>query len=165
MSVATLMVIMMVVTTPMPVTFRPVTPFFIGFMLVMPMIPVSVIMTVPDELLIRRLSAEMIKVPSVFVETQISLWLIYHLFVTVIKVKIAITGRQLTGKCPMAPVKIDKLMIGYIIIGLYVRNIIIFYMIIPRRPPGRLRPNVYGKLNLCRCWIQQGRHCKKRSCH
>ena len=152
MPVTTLMVIMTIIT-PVSISLGPMTPLFIGFMLIMPMISVSFIMTVPDELLVRRLSAEMIKVPSVFVKTQISLWLIYHLFMTVIKIKIMITGRQLMRKRPVPPVKIDKLMIGHIIIGLYVRNIIIFHVIIPCRSPGRLRPNVYGKMNLCRSWI------------
>jgi len=153
MSITIMMVITPMLFPPMSVSFGSVTPLFISFMLIMPMIPVSLIMTVPDELLVRRLTAEMIKVPSVLVEMQISLWLIYHLFMTVIKIKIMITGRQLMRERPVPPVKIDKLMIGHIIIGLYVRNIIIFHMIISCRPPGRLRPNVYGKMNLCRCWI------------
>jgi hypothetical protein len=165
MPVAIMVVTAPMVLAPMPVTFGSVTPFFIGFMLVMPMIPVTVIMTVPDELLVGRLSAEMIKLPPVFVKMEISLWLIYYLFMTMVKIKIMITGRQFMGKCPMAPVQINKLMIGYIIIGLYIRNIIIFHMIIPRRPPGRLSPDVYGKLKLCRCWIKQGRRCKYRSRH
>jgi hypothetical protein len=103
MSIAIMMVVMMIIT-PLSVSFRPVTPLFIGFMLIMPMIPVSIVMTVPDELLAGRLSTEMIKVPPVFVEMQISLWLIYYLFMTVIKIKIMIAGRQLMRKCPMAPV-------------------------------------------------------------
>ena len=103
MPVATRMFFMMLLP-PMPVTFRPVPPFFVCFVLIMPMIPVSLIMAIPDELLMRLLTAEMIEVPSVFVEMQISLWLIDHLFMRVIKIKITVTGRQLMRKCPMTPV-------------------------------------------------------------
>jgi hypothetical protein len=104
MMVITPMIITPTIIPPAPVTFRPVPPFFVGFMLIMPMIPVSLIMAVPDELLARPLSAEMIKAPSVFVKTQISLRLIYHLFMTVIKIKIAIARRHFMRKCPMTPV-------------------------------------------------------------
>jgi hypothetical protein len=34
------------------------------------------------------------------------------------------------GKCPMPPVQINELMIGNVIIGLDVRNVIIFHVIV-----------------------------------
>jgi hypothetical protein len=132
MSVATRMVM---VSPPMPVTFGSVSPLFVGFMLIMPMVPVSVIMAIPDEFLIRRLAAEMIESGAVLVEMQVGLRFIYHLFVAVIKIKITITGRQFTGKCPMPSVKVNELMVGYVIIRLNVRNIIIFYVVVPGRSP------------------------------
>jgi hypothetical protein len=128
-------VTILMVSPPMPVAFGPVPPLFVGFMLIMPVVPVPVIMTIPDEFLIRRLATEMIESAAVIVEMQVGLRVIYHLFVAVIKVKITITGRQIAGICPMSPVKVNKLMVGYIIIGLDVRNIIIFYVVVPGRSP------------------------------
>jgi hypothetical protein len=168
MPVTTLMVTALVIATltvitPMPVAFGPVPPLFVGFMLVVPVIPVSLVMTIPDELLARPLSAETIELPAVFVEMQVGLRFIHHLFVTVIKIKITVTGRQFTGICPMPPVKINKLMIRYVIISLDIRNIIIFHVVIPGWSPGRLRSDVYRNPDLRLCRIDQGSRCKNHS--
>jgi hypothetical protein len=152
-SLAALVVAFPMLISPMPVAFGPVPPFFPGFMLVVPMVPVSVIMTVPDKFLLRRLATEMVVVPAMLIIVQIRLRVIHHHFMTVIKIEIVITRRQFMRKCPMTPVKIDKLMVRYIVIGLDVRNVVIFYVIIPCRPPGRLGPDVYGKMDLCGTWI------------
>jgi len=133
---------------PVSVAFRLVSPFFIGLVLIMPMVSVPVFMIIADELLSMRLAAEMVIIPAMFVKMQISLRFVDHYFVTMIQVIIAIVGRQFIGKCPVTVVQINKLVRRDIIIALNIRNIIIFHVVIAGGPPGRLCTNIYRNADL-----------------
>ena len=79
----------------MPVPSAPVSPFFICFMLIMPMIAVAVFMVVADKFLAVPDTPEMIKRFSVFGIMKIGLWFIYYFFMTMVKIKAPVPGRQL----------------------------------------------------------------------
>jgi len=56
----------------------------------------------------------------------------------------------------MSSVQINELVGRYIIITLNIRNIIIFHVVITRRTPGRLCPDVHRNVELRLRGIQQG---------
>jgi hypothetical protein len=85
--------IMVLVSPPMSVTFGFVSPFFVRLMLIVPMVPVPVVMAIPDELLAGRLSPEMIEVSAVFVKMQVWLGFVDHLFMAMIEIEIMVAGR------------------------------------------------------------------------
>jgi hypothetical protein len=132
-----------VIFTPMPVALWLVSPLFVCLVLVMPMLLVAVVMAVADEFLARRVSAEMIIVPAVLIKMKIRLWLVDDYFPGMIEIEIIIAGRQFVRKGPMTAVEINELMVGYIVIRLNVRNVIIFHVIVPSGTPGWLDTNVY----------------------
>jgi len=144
----------------MSVTLGPVSPLFIGLMLIMPVVPVPVLTAVPDKHLTMRVSTEMVELLPMLVITQISLGLVDHFFMAVVKIKIAIAGRQLMGERPVTPVQVDELMVGHIIVSLNIRNIIILHVIVANRSPGRLLPDIdrYAYLRLCPAGQQRGRY-------
>ena len=126
----------------MPVTFGPVPPLLIGLVLIMPVVPVPVLMAVLYKHLPMRISAEMIISCAMLLKMQIRLRVIDHLFVTMVKIEIAIMRRELMREGPVSPVQIDELMVGNIIIRLNVRDIIVLHVIITDRPPGWLLSDV-----------------------
>jgi hypothetical protein len=153
-----------VIITPMPVALWPVSPLFVCLVLIMPMLLVAVVMAVADEFLTRRGSAEMIVVPTMLVKMKIGLWFVNYYFPAMVEVKIIIAGRQFMREGPVTAVEINELMVGHVVICLNVRNVIIFYVIVPSRSPGWLNTNVYRKIDLCACRIQEGRCCQDSSC-
>jgi len=126
----------------MPVPLRPVPPFFIRLVLIMPVVPVPVLTAVPDKHLTMRVPAEMIELRPVLIKTQISLRLVDHLFMAMVKIEIAVARRQIMREGPVTPVQVDELVVGNIVISLNIRNIIILHMIISNRTPGRLLPDI-----------------------
>ena len=126
----------------MPVPFRPVPPLFIRLVLIMPVVPVPVLTAVPDKHLTMRVPAETIECRPVLIEMQISLRLVDHLFMAMVKIEIAVARRQIMREGPVTPVQVDELMVGNIVISLNIRNIIILHMIISNRTPGRLLPDI-----------------------
>jgi hypothetical protein len=147
--------IIAMIVAPMPVAFGSVSPFFVRLVLIVPMVPVPLVTAVPDKLLARRLSPEMIVGPAVLVKMQVGLRLVHHLFMAMIQIKITVAGGQFMGKCPVSPVQVNELMIRNVIIGLDVGNIIIFHVIVSRGSPGWLYANVDRKMDLGLCAVQQ----------
>ena len=143
-----------VIFTPMPVALWPVSPLFVCLVLVMPMLLVAILMVVADEFLARRVPTEMIVVPAVLVKMQIRLWLVDDYFPAMIEIKIIIAGRQFVREGPVAAIEINKLVVGYIVIRLNVRNVIIFHVVVTSGPPGWLNTNVYRKIDLRACSVQ-----------
>ncbi len=86
---------------PLPVSFRAVTPFLIGLVLIMPVVLIPVLMAVPDKDLTMRVTPEMIVLCPVLIEMKIGLRLIHHDLVTMVQIEIVIAGRQLTRKAPV----------------------------------------------------------------
>ena len=125
------------------------TPFFVGLVLVMPVLGVTIIMVAANELLLVVFAAEMVIVAAVFVVMQVRLRLVDHYFMAVIKVEIMIAGGQFMGKDPAAFALIHELVVRNIIVRLNIGNIVIFHMIVTCRAPRRLNTNVDGKLDLC----------------
>ena len=119
----------------MPVSPALVSPFFIGFMLVVPVIAVTFFMVVANKFLAVSDTPEMIKRFFVFGIMKIGLRFIYHFLMTMVKIKPPVLWRQFVRKCPMTTVHINKLVRRYIIITLDAGNIVIFYMIIARWSP------------------------------
>ena len=88
----------------MPVSFRTVTPFFIGLMLIMIMPFVPVVMAIPDKFLTMLIAPEMIIIPAMLVIMQIRLRLIHHDLAAMIKIEIIVVRRQLARKTPVPAV-------------------------------------------------------------
>jgi hypothetical protein len=127
----------------------PVSPFFVGLMLVMVMPFIPFFLAFTDESLSMGVTAEVIVLPPVLVIMEIGLRLIHHDLPAMVQVEMRIGGRKSAGKGPVPPaVEIDEFMRGDIVITLDVGDIIIFHVIIPRRTPGRLIADVDGKMDL-----------------
>jgi len=124
------------------------SPLLISLMLIMPVVPVPVLTAVPDKHLPMRISAEMIISRAMLLKMQIRLRLIKHLFVRMVKIEIAISGRELMREGPVTPAQIDELMVGNIIISLNIRDIIVLHVIISHRPPGRLLSDIDRQADL-----------------
>jgi hypothetical protein len=153
-AVRVLMSVAIPVIIPVTIAFGPVAPFFVCLMLVVPVVLVSVLVVIPDEILAMIFPPEVIVVSAVVVEMQVRLGFVHHHFVGMVEIKIIVTWRQFMRKCPVPSVKINKLVGRHIIIGLYVRNIIIFHMIVSCWSPGRLFTDVDRKTDLCLRGVQ-----------
>jgi hypothetical protein len=68
-------------------------PFLVGFMLIMPMVPVTIIMAVTNEFLTMRISPEMIIASPVFFIMKVRLGFIHDYFMTMEKIIPTIPGR------------------------------------------------------------------------
>lgn len=125
------------------------SPFFIGLMLIMVMPFVPIVMTVADELLPLRVTAEMIVLPPMLLEMQIRLRLIHHDLPTMVEIEMGIGRRKLAGKGPVSTaIEVNEFMGRDIIVALDIGNIIIFHVVVARRAPGRLVADVDGKMDL-----------------
>jgi hypothetical protein len=68
-------------------------PFFIGLMLIMPMVSVTIFMTVPDENLLFRISFVLSILCPVFIKMQVRLRLVHHHLMAVVQVKSPVPDR------------------------------------------------------------------------
>ena len=68
-------------------------PFFIGFMLIMPMFSVTIITTVPDEYLAIRISLVLCIRRPVFVKMQVRLGLVHHHLMAMVQIKSPVPAR------------------------------------------------------------------------
>jgi len=119
-----------------------VAPFFIGFMLVMPVVGIAIVMAVADVLLVVAFTAEMIIAATMLVEVQVGLRFVHDYLVTVVEIEVAVAGGEVTGENPAAFTLIDELVIGNIVVRLDVRDVVVVDMIGTRGTPGGLDANV-----------------------
>jgi hypothetical protein len=84
---------------------------------------------------------------------QPGLRLVEHHLISAIEVVATASGRQGSGKDPMAAVQVYELLLGNIIIGLDRRQIIVVDPVVTCRPPCGLSTyiNIYADLDLGRC--------------
>jgi len=82
-----------VISSPVSIAFGPVSPFFIGFVLIVPMVPIPIITTLPDKLLPMCISAVLVVIRAMLIIMQIRLRLIHHYFMTMIQIIIMVAGR------------------------------------------------------------------------
>jgi len=133
----------------MVVATSPVSPLFVGLMLIMIMVSVPVFMTITDELLAMRITAKMFVLPPVLVKMQIGLRLVHYDLPAMVQVETRIGRGKLAGKGPVsAAIQVNEFMRRDIIVALDIGNIIIFHVLIARRTPGRLIADVDGKMDL-----------------
>jgi hypothetical protein len=140
----------------MPVAVILVPPFLIGFLLVMPVVPVPVIVILPDERLSMGISAILFVSNLVLIVMKIRLRLVHHHFITVEQVESVVAGRQFIGKTPMPLIHVNELVRRDIIIAMNVRDVIIFHVIIAARAPGRLNADVNRNADLGRGLLTDG---------
>jgi hypothetical protein len=127
-----------------------VTKFFICFILIVPMVPVSVIFAFTDEnLTIGPMSPEFRIFRPVFIVVQIGPGVIKHYLMAMIKIEILISWRKVIGKYPATIPQVNELMPRDKIITADIWDIIIIYMIISNGSPGRLVVNIDANGYLC----------------
>ena len=80
----------------------PVSPFFIGLVLIVVMPFVPAVMTLVDEPLTLRIAAEMIILSPMFFIVQIGLRLIHHYFAAMVQIEMRISRRKLARKDPVS---------------------------------------------------------------
>jgi hypothetical protein len=85
----------------------------------------------------------------VFLVVEVGFWFVDDYLMTVIEVEVMVAGGQVLGEDPAAFALIDELVIGDIVVGLDVGDVVILYMVIPRGTPGGLNADVDGKFDLC----------------
>ena len=134
-----------------------VAPFFVGFVLVVPVFLVAAIVAGADKFLPIAFAAEMVVHFAMFVEVQVRLGLVDDYLMTVIEIEVPVTGGQVAGEDPAAFALMDELMIGYIVVRLDVGDIIIIDMIIAGGPPGWLDADVDGEMDLGLRRVAKGR--------
>jgi hypothetical protein len=85
---------------------------------------------------------------AVLVKVTPGVPLIDHYLVTAIEIIIPATVRQAVRKDPAAVIKKDELVAGHTIIGFYVREVIVFRIVITGRPPCGLQADIDVEMNL-----------------
>jgi len=115
-----------------------------------PMITVFLIMAIANDRLIPAAAIVYIPGPYLCMMNPWT-WLIYYHFITVINIIVTIWTRQVGAVNPYIVSIINILMCIYIIIGVYIWDIIIINMVIANRPPVGLASNIYtnAKMHLC----------------
>ena len=87
------MIIPLMSSLPVVVPIIMMPPFFISFMLIMPMISVTIFMTVPDEYLVIRIPAVLGICCPVIIIMQVRLGLVHYHFMAMKKVVSPVPGR------------------------------------------------------------------------
>lgn len=85
-------VVVVLFAAPVVVAFGTVAPFFVGFVLVMPMVTIAVVAAVADKFLAGRGAAEMIVVAAMLVEVKVGLRVVDHYFPAMIKIEVIVAG-------------------------------------------------------------------------
>lgn len=130
-----------------------VAPFFVCFMLVVPVFLIAVVVAAADEFLVVAFATEVVIIAAVLVEMQVRLRIVDDYLVTVIEIEVMVAGGQLAGEDPTAFTLVDELMIGDVVVRLDVRDVIVFDVIVTRGAPGGLNADVDGEMNLGLCGV------------
>lgn len=141
-----------------------VAPFFVCFVLVVPMVGVTVVMAGADVLLMIAFAAEMVVLPAVFIEVQVGLRFVDDYLVTVIEIEIPVTGRQVAGEDPAAFALINELVIGNIVVRLDVGDVVVLDVVVTSGTPGGLDTDVNGHMDLRVSWVGEGETGKDGAC-
>jgi hypothetical protein len=141
-----------------------VAPFFVCFVLVVPVLLIAIVMADANDFLLVVFAAEAVVISAVVVVVQVWLRVVDDYLMAVVEIVIMIAGRQFPGEDPVAFALVDKLVVGYIIIALDVRDVVVFYVIIARGAPGGLDTNVDGKLDLRLCRVGESDTAANRAC-
>jgi len=99
--------------------------------------PVTLVMTVADDLLVMAALISSVLCP-VFFRVPVRPLFIHHHFISGIEIETPVTLRQVSCKYPAAAGLIYILPSGHIVEHIEIRDIIIFNMIVTRRAPNRL---------------------------
>jgi hypothetical protein len=138
--------------------------FVIIAAIVAPMIVIPVVVAVADEFLAVAFAAELGIHSSVIGVMEIGPRFVDHHFVTVIKVEVAVTRGQVVREDPTAAALINELMVGHIVVGLDVRDVVIVDMVVTRRTPGGLTADVDGNTDLSMGGVGEGDAAKNGAC-
>ena len=78
------------------------------------------------------------------VDLCVHVWrpLIYHYLMSIIQVVFAIPRGEVCRSSPLSPIQVDKLMLGHVVVCIYVRQVVIFDMVIPYRTPDGLGADI-----------------------
>ncbi len=85
---------------------------------------------------------------KVNIMTVVRSGIIYHYFVSIIQIVTTVSWRKCGTKYPLWSLLINKLPSGNIIVGIHIRQIIVFCMIVPNWSPYRLSPDINANINL-----------------
>ena len=153
-----------VVAAVVAIVMAAMAPFFVCFVLVVPVFLIAIVAVAADNFLLVVLAAEAVIIPAMIVVVQVGLRVVDDYLMTVIEIEVAVAGGQFVGEDPTAFALIDELMIGDIIIGLDVGDVIVFDMIIARGAPGGLDTNVDGKMDLRLCRVGESDAAEDSAC-
>lgn len=93
----------------------------------------------------------------VIIGSQIRSRLVYHHFVSIVKIEVAVHGRQVRRIPPIETIEINKLVIQHVVINVDIGQVIKLSVIIAVRSPLRLGANIdiYANTHLRICFLQK----------
>ena len=145
-----------VVTVAVMVAIVVMAPFFVCFVLVVPVLLVAIIVADANDFLLIVFAAEAVIIPAMLIVVQVGLRFVDDYLMSVVEIEVMIAAGQVVGEDPAAFPLIDELMVGNIVVSLDVGDVIVFDMIVACRAPGGLDTNVDGKLDLRLCRVGEG---------